>query len=136
MSGLTFAKRLRLFMVGVVIGSVIVYFMVLKDRDIYKTPEQIILTNLTEKPGRLNERPSCLLKCLNADEQVLKEWYKSASVYYSESDVRRLPAPIYKIYLKENPYKIEAIRVELSRDSSLLLDIYSTAITADCNCPN
>ncbi len=92
---MNFSRRLKLFLIGVIFGSIIMYFYVLKGKNIYKTPEEIIKIKLSEQPLTYSKHGSCRMKCRNISEQEVKDIMKNGEVNYSKSQVHDKPCPSY-----------------------------------------
>lgn len=132
---MNFGKRLKLYLAGFLIGTFIVYFFVYKDRNIYKTPEEIILERAAGNPTAYATRPVCLLTCVHAGDSIADSLWTGASVSYKESEVRKKPNPVYKIYFKKNAMGLEWARLEQDPMRNKVLDIGLSGGKDTCACP-
>jgi hypothetical protein len=93
-----FSRRLRLFLFGVVLGSVIMYFYVLKDRNIYKTPKDVLKEKLLHFPLQLSTKAICQIECNKLDTAKLRKVWKNATIDFSLSKVNEKPCPYLSYY--------------------------------------
>jgi|LakMenEpi03Aug12_release.lakeMendotaPanAssembly.Ray.scaffolds.fasta_scaffold535923_1 hypothetical protein len=132
---MNFGKRLKLYLAGFLIGSIVVYFFVYKDRNIYKTPEEIILERAAGNPTLYQSRPLCIMKCKNLGDSLPDAFWKTGTVSYKESDVRKEPNPVYKIYFTQNSMGIEWVRLEQDPMNNKVLDFGLESGSDTCRCP-
>jgi hypothetical protein len=132
---MNFGKRLKLYLGGFLVGTFVVYFFVYKDRNIYKTPEEIILERAAGNPTDYLSRPRCILGCVEAGDSIPTALWKNARVSYKESEVRKKPNPVYRIYFKENTFGIDWVRLEQEPMQNKILDIGLISRTDTCSCP-
>lgn len=118
-----FPRRLKLFMFGVILGSVVMYFAVFKDRNVYKSPQEVVLEKLLRFPSTANKVSSDKMELNKIKIEEIKELLKNGDVNFSESEVHKKPCPIYKIEnnLEEKPLK--TVFFELCDSTSTLIDV-------------
>ena len=91
------ARRIRLFVFGVVLGSIIMYFFVFKDRNIYKSPGEVIHGKLQEHRLEYSKHATCRMACRNISESEVKEILQYGEVNYSKSQVHDKPCASYAL---------------------------------------
>lgn len=127
-----FSRRLRLFLIGVVLGSVIMYFWVLKDKNIYKMPKDVIKEKLLHLPLQLTSKAKCQVECNNIDTSNLRKIWKDAEIDFSLSQVSQKPCPIYHLSFKQNSSKIKILKCSVCDEFAVLQEIIEDKDT--CNC--
>lgn len=90
-------KRISLFLFGSLLGSLIMYFMVFKDKDYIKTPEQIIKEQLQHRKFVVTDQGLCFMKCTNISEVEIKNLFKTGSINYNKSEVHNKPCKKYTL---------------------------------------
>lgn len=90
-------RRIYLFLVGVILGSIITWFFVLKNRNIYKSPQEVILGRLKSNPLQFSEHSLCRLECTHLTSDEVKALLVDGDVNYSESKVHEKPCPFYAV---------------------------------------
>lgn len=130
-----FSKRLRLFLVGVVLGSIVMYFLVFKDRDIYKSPQQVIKMQLTANKLEYSKHATCRMECRNISEDEVKAILADGDIDYGKSQVHDKPCPSYAIEGKTNDG--QNLRVVFAKCDSLTRVVTAIDLDAEnenCNC--
>jgi hypothetical protein len=131
-----FSRRLKLFLIGIGFGTIIMYFVVLKDRNIYKTPEEIIKIKLSENPLTYSQHGSCRMKCRSISEAEVKELLKSGEVNYGKSKVHDKPCPGYAFEGKTaDGQNIRVVFALCEKESRVItaIDLDQQADTCSCN---
>lgn len=103
---MTFARRLRIYLLGVGLGLLVVYIF-FKDRDLSGwTPQGRVLTAIDSSAVTLSERALCQLQCLEVEAANWRSIYREAKVNFNESNTKKKPCPIYHIksYWKGEKY--------------------------------
>lgn len=129
---LSWGKRIRLYLFGLIIGLVVVYFFVMKDKNIYKTPQEVIFERLQHWELQLSEISRCKFNCIKKNPDELIKLIPGAEIVYSESEVRKEPFPIYKIYTHDATGPIDHFRAEMRDSTFYLIDIGLK--TDSCRC--
>jgi hypothetical protein len=127
-----FSRRLRLFLIGVVLGSVIMYFYVLKDRNIYKSPKEVIKEKLIHLPLQLSSKALCQVNCSKLDTLKLRKLWKEAEIDFSKSKTSEKPCPIYYITLSAGFDKTTILNCSVCDDFIVMQEIVEPMDT--CNC--
>jgi hypothetical protein len=90
-------RRFRLFFTGVILGSIVMYFMVFKDKNYFSTPEQVIKEQLLKRKLIFTKHGQCRMECRGISEAEVKEVMKSGSVNYKKSEVHATPCKKYAV---------------------------------------
>lgn len=115
-------------------GLLVVYFFVLKDSNIYKTPQEIIFERLKHYELLESEITQCKFSCLHLNSDEIKRVLSAAEINYGESDVRKKPFPVYKIYTHDKASPINFFRAEMRDSTFLLIDLGLTQAADTCRC--
>lgn len=118
-----FGKRLRLFSIGLVIGSVVVYFSVFKNRNIYKSPQEVILEKLLKFPSTVKPEAKNIMDSLHVNGEDIRKILEQGDVEFSNSEVHRKPCPIYFIRNTDESVLVKSVRFELCDSTSCLIKI-------------
>lgn len=95
-------RKIRLYLVGVLLGGIVSYFLLIKDKDLsYWTPERQVTGRLKMYALSYSEKASCQMTCNSLDEKSLKAKMDSASVDFKNSVVDNKPCPIYSVYTRD-----------------------------------
>jgi hypothetical protein len=129
---LSWGKRIRLYLFGLIIGLVVVYFFVMKDKNIYKTPQEVIFERLQHWELQVSEISQCKFNCIQKDSKDLIKIIPGSEIVYGESEVRKEPFPIYKIYTHDASGPIDYFRAEMRDSTFYLIDIGLK--TDSCQC--
>lgn len=128
---MNFAKRLRLYLTGVLLGCIVVYFLLIYKRDRNFTawlPENRILAEVREKPFSLDDKTICFLQCLNTDTTSLKKLLAKAEVNFSNSLVNEKPFPIYVLNIMQHNVET-SFSIQIGDK-----DLKIIGISKSCNC--
>jgi hypothetical protein len=118
-----FPRRLKLFIAGVIIGSIVMYFSVFKGRNIYKSPQEVVIGKLLKYPSEASEAASKKIRENNISTDEIKELLNNGDVKFSQSEVHKKPCPIYKIENELSDKKLRTVFFELCDSTSRLIDI-------------
>jgi len=127
-----FSRRLRLFLIGVVLGSVVMYFYVLKDKNIYKTPKEVIKEKLIHLPLQLSSKALCQVNCTKLDTSLLRKAWKNAEIDLGLSKVSEKPCPIYHITLNPSLGTNKILNCSVCDEFIVLQEV--AEIKDSCNC--
>ena len=126
-----FSRRLRLFLIGVVIGSVVMYFYTFKDRNIYKSPSEVIQDKLTHLPLKITPEATCKIACMQLDTAKLRKQWKNSAIDLSKSLVHEKPCPVYHINLNDSAGHLLTTSCAICEEFTVLQRISSKD---SCNC--
>ncbi len=132
MSGI--GKRLGFFSIGLVLGSLVVYFMVSKRTDISCNyfPNARVLKDLRTKPLVFSDLAACQKACLALDSNDVKMLFAAGAVIFSESQPRKKPCGEYKLIVRL-PDEREIVGLAQNCDSTVTLLSLAHEGTA-CEC--
>jgi len=133
MSGL--GKRIRYYLIGVILGTLVVYFMFGSRTDIGCDyfPNARVLKNLRTKPLVISDVADCQKSCLNLDSTDIKMLFAAGVVNFSESEPRKKPCGEYKLTVRL-PDEREIVGMAQNCDSTVtLLSLVHTGTTCDCD---
>jgi hypothetical protein len=131
-----FQQRLNRYLIGIVIGImlVVVFF---RDRDWGKwTPENMVLQQLKNYQTDLDSTVQCRISCLGLAPPDFDKLYKDGDVRISESQPRADPR-VYKIYSTTRDerefYVIANIHLEPDWAKIIEVGMVENEPTCDCN---
>ena len=127
------SKRIKLFVFGAILGSIIMYFFVLKDRNIYLGPEEVIITKIQTGKPQISPLVKCKMDCLGITPNDIKTLLETADVDFGASDVHGKPCKTYII----NNDKKDAVLQQVSFQFCDTVIVFSNLLTkqkATCNC--
>ena len=104
---------------------------IFKDRKLTTwTPKNQVLKEIEELPMHVNERENCLLTCLDLNVDLFKSMIMEGSVDFNESDVSNEEKRQYQ--LSPESESIRSARVEIRKDSTVLINLQLSSNTCDC----
>lgn len=130
-----FQQRLNRYLIGIVIGImlVVVFF---RDRDWGKwTPENMVLEQLKNYSTNPDSTIQCKITCLGIDPPDFAILYKDGDVRISESQPRADPR-VYKIYSKtrdDREFYVVA-KIHLQPDWAKIVEIEMVDEVINCDC--
>ena len=133
---MSFARRIRLFITGILLGSLVVWGFLFRGRTFPAwTPEGRVLEALQEHPIRISSEARCLLDCNHiADEDILA-LIADGDVLFSESDIRGKDIPEYVVEGKGKNQKLYKMKFRSEYLTTLLISILpSPNSNATCDC--
>lgn len=129
-----FYRRLKLFGIGVVLGCVLVYFLLIRGKDFgFWTPENRVLELLQKSELSFSQVADCQMQCMNVSENEVKEIFKSGSVNFDESNVRTGNCPIYVVFKNTEKDKLK-ITVSACDSIANVLQIEKPGFQDKCAC--
>jgi len=130
---MSMTKRVWLFVFGAILGSIIMYFFVMKDRNIYVGPESIILTKIKEGNAQISKHAKCKMECLGISTADIKELVDNGDVDFSASDVHGKPCKSYIINNEVEAAKAVQATFQFC-DTMIVLNDLQSRIKQECNC--
>lgn len=128
-------KRFRLYLVGVLIGSLMVAVLFRDKVHLFTAwlPENRVIQEITDKKIQPSPLASCQLKCLNLPFEVLRSHLSTqTSVEFSQSQTKGNP----RTYLLIQDLKSQKIQLSVVvGDSSAVLSKIDWTGKNGCNCP-
>jgi len=128
-------KRVRLFIIGVILGSIIMYFFVLKDRNIYLGPEEVIITKIQEGKPKISSKAKCKMDCYDISAAEIKLLLENADIDFSASDVHGKPCKTYIINNEDNSVELNQVTFQLC-DTVIILSNIEVKSKKTCDCEN
>lgn len=91
-------KRIVFFIGGIVLGSVLVYFMLIKGKKFPAwMPEDRVKDQIQGTRLELTPKSTCVLNCINVKPEEIGPFVANGDVLFSKSDTRKKPYPVYQI---------------------------------------
>lgn len=129
------ARRIRIYLFGVILGCIIVYSSLIKDRSkelLGWMPGAKVLTELRAAHISYSEKVKCQLNCLNSDITLVDNILENGDVDFSASDHKSSP----KKYTIEGMLKDQELElVVFLQDTSLTIDHFNLgSFEENCIC--
>jgi hypothetical protein len=133
---MSFGRRLRLFILGILLGSLVVWAFLFRGRTFPAwTPEGRVLEALQEQPIKISKHAACLLECFHISNNDVVEILRSADVIFSESSIRDKEIPEYVLEGKALDGKTHKLKFRSEYMSSYLITVINTPETIQtCAC--
>jgi hypothetical protein len=133
---MNFARRLRLFIFGILVGCLVVWALLMRGREFPAwTPEGRILEALQQHPVKVSQAARCMMQCNNISNNDMLSVINSADVVFSESTVRDIETPEYILQgqgLNGRRFKMR-FRSRMEENDLLAVIPFGDAIqTCDC----
>jgi hypothetical protein len=134
-----FARRIQLYLFGFILGSVLVYFGLIRNRpDDSLTswlPQNRIILQLDTNKLVLATKAECYMNCQGLKPEELKMLIHHGEVNFSKSEVHAKPYPKYAIEGKTLSGKQMRLFCEAFPAETHLLSLVNFGITQDtCHC--
>lgn len=130
---MTFQKRLQLYLFGVFLGIIVVYFLLFHNRQRNLTswlPSNRIYIDIAEKPFDLNDSTTLkFIKCFssNVDTALVKNIILATSINFGKSKVHQSEYPVY--YLETlNPKEDFNAEIQITKHFIKIVNIHSPVI--------
>lgn len=121
---MNFNRRLRLFLLGVGIGSLVVWAALFRGRTFPAwTPEGRILEALQQAPVKISSPARCMLDCNSISDQDILSVLQTADVNFDESDIRGKSVPEYVLEGKGLSGKTYKMKFRSEYPNSYLLAV-------------
>jgi len=127
------SKRVKLFVFGAILGSLIMYFFVLKDRNIYIGPESVIVGKINNGKPQISPLAKCKMLCLNISSADVKELLNNADIDFGASDVHGVPCKTYIINNTNDESNLKQVSFQLC-DTLIVLSDMVTLQNKPCDC--
>jgi hypothetical protein len=93
---MTKGKRTLLFLSGLLIGCVLVYFTLIRGKDrSYWLPGNRLKEQVKQSKIIFSEHAKCIMACRGISEETVNTVLKEGDVNFGESDVHNTPCPSY-----------------------------------------
>jgi hypothetical protein len=133
---MNFSRRLRLFVFGILLGSFVVWAMLIRGRNFPAwTPEGRILESLSQHPVSILPLAGCKMKCNGISNNDMLNLINTADVLFKESDIRGKEIPEYVLSGSLMDGRIFKMKFKSEPEQNYLLDVL-TGVDAKtlCNC--
>ena len=88
--------RIRVYTVGLLMGCVLVYFILIKDKNRgYWLPENRVKEQVRKSRIVFSEHAKCIITCKGISEEETKDVLKNGDVNFRNSDTHQVPCPSY-----------------------------------------
>ena len=133
---MSFARRIRLFIIGILIGSLVVWGFLFRGRTFPAwTPEGRVLEALQEHPIRISSEARCMLDCNKISDEDILALIADGDVLFSESDIRGKDIPEYVIEGKGKNLKLYKMKFRTEYLTTVLISVLpSPNSNATCDC--
>ena len=133
---MSFARRIRLFIIGILIGSLVVWGFLFRGRTFPAwTPEGRVLEALQEHPIRISSEARCMLNCNHITDEDILALIADGDVLFSESDIRGKDIPEYVIEGKGKNLKLYKMKFRTEYLTTVLISVLpSPNSNATCDC--
>ncbi len=93
---MSLARRFLFYFIGIGLGIIFVYLVVLRGRDWPAwLPQGALIEEVLRKPREINPNSDCPPEALGIDSLQLSRMIKSASVDFKRSEVQKEPCRLY-----------------------------------------
>jgi hypothetical protein len=133
---MSFARRIRLFIIGILIGSLVVWGFLFRGRTFPAwTPEGRVLEALQEHPIRISSDARCMLICNDISDEDILALIADGDVLFSESDIRGKDIPEYVVEGKGKNLKLYKMKFRSEYLTTVLISVLpSPNSNATCDC--
>ncbi len=124
-------RRVRIYLLGVFLGTLFVYFFLIRGKDrnfSFWFPSNRIIEEIQTKKMNVTPRAFCMLTCMQTDTSNIKPLLKNATIDFSKSLPRNTPKTYYLSL--QNMH----IWVEVNKNNSTLLNVFPVSDTLKCDC--
>lgn len=131
--GSTFFRRLRTYLIGVFLGSILVYFFFQDRLSLFTswTPKNRVLTAIETSDWQMTQVDSCTFACLEIDPKDKQTLLKEASVLFSESK-SEIDNPVRYYILGNESLQLNSVKVNFENDS--LISFSNWKLDKVCPC--
>jgi len=133
---MSFGRRIRLFIIGILIGSLVVWGFLFRGRTFPAwTPEGRVLEALQEHPIRISSEARCMLNCNHITDEDILALIADGDVLFSESDIRGEDIPEYVVEGKGKNLKLYKMKFRSEYLTTVLISVLpSPNSNATCDC--
>jgi len=131
-----FRRRLMLFITGIFIGSIFVYFVLFNNRELPAwTPNGRVIQSLKSAPIRMSGKTKCLLECHEISNEDVVLIINNGKVIFNESDIRNKEIPEYVIRGKGTDQKFLKIKFRSVPNFTEIMNVEDGRVAnPDCDC--
>jgi hypothetical protein len=130
-----FGRRVRYYLIGVILGSLVVYAMFGNRSDIGcdYLPNARVLKNLRTKAHHYSSQANCHIECLALDSMDIAMMFAAGAVKFSESEPRKEPCGEYVLLTKLPDEREINMRVQNCDSTVTILSFRHDGTTCDCD---
>ena len=131
---MAFLKRLKFYLIGVGLGSLIVFGMFGRRNDIQCSyfPEARTLKNIGEKELLASDKASCQYTCAGFDSIVIKDLLIAGDVDFEKSETKNEGCHVYYISTELDGKNVVAYFENCDSTATLLK--FDLPVTLSCDC--
>lgn len=125
-------RRLQTYLFGVLLGCVIVYFTLIKDKDrdlLGWIPANRVKTDILDKQILYSTRAQCELECLNLSDSVVSQIVETGALKIKE----RNPDALFYLYEFKLGQNTDTLAVYFERTKGELKCVRLTSLNSPCN---
>ena len=128
-----FLRRIKLYIIGVLLGCVMVYGL-FHNRIPSWLPETIIKEELLEWPLQFTKHANCRMECRGITEEEIILVLEEGDINFSKSKVRGKPCPTYAI--EGNTEDGQFVRIVFAKCDSItrVVTAIDLGVKHDCDC--
>ncbi|MEW6469762.1 MAG: hypothetical protein AB1458_12600 [Bacteroidota bacterium] len=130
-----FYRRLRLYLFGVLLGCVLVYFLLIRNRDLGGwLPGNQIIGKIRSNELLFSSNAECMMQCLGITRGDIKKMIDStATVNMKQSNVHISDCPIYALEDKDK-YELSLLVQSCDSSATVLNVARTTEEKTSCDC--
>ncbi|HXC06791.1 MAG TPA: DUF4258 domain-containing protein [Bacteroidia bacterium] len=137
---MNFRRRITLYLSGFLIGGLIVWFGLLKNRpdDALTSwlPTKRIVMQLDTNPLVLTHHAACRMQCRGITEAEIHALIKKGEVNFSKSEVHAVPCPKYAMEgTTQQGHHLRIICAACEKETRIVTAIDLDLKTDTCSCP-
>jgi hypothetical protein len=132
---MAFLKRLKFYLIGVGIGSLIVFGMFGRRDDIQCSyfPEARTLKSIGEKELFASEKADCQYACAGYDSTVIKDLLVAGDVDFGKSETKKSECNVYYVSTESQGKPVVAYFENCDSTATLLKFDLPVTLSCDCN---
>ena len=128
-------RRIRYYLIGVVLGTFVVYFMFGNRTDIRcdYLPNARVLKNLRSKELKFSATATCQRECLRLDSLDVNQLLAAGAIIFSESEPRKEPCGEYQIITRLPDEREIVARVQNCDSTVTMLTLQHEGTECTCD---
>lgn len=134
-----FLRRLLFYVIGLGIGSLAVWFFMMKDRTDLPAvwPGKVVKQNIRNSVLSVDTSAQCMYDCYHLNDSLVKAFVSGGKVRFGISEPRKEPWPEYVIDGKLKGLYAARMRIESGDSLSILkhIEILPGSEPLNCSCP-
>ncbi len=135
LGGPGFIRRIYLYLVGVMLGTIFVYFTLLRNREFPAFwPAGIVKESIIKSTVTWEEPTLCAKGIVGVNEDVFKDLITNGKVRFNRSEPRRKPYPIYHIETTDKYAGKLILHIELANSTSTVKSLVYADESKSFNC--